>query len=513
MPVAVAEVAPQQQDRPRRQRQQLVPYPADAPKEPDRVKMKDSIEKLRADATRARDRLTSIKEKLSARQEDPERTAMQEEKKALIQQRKALEDRIMEKVSERNVVQTKLREARNATRDAEREVRELNRELRDYKSVEEVDAAIKRLEFRLETGGAATLKGEKRIMQEIKALQSQRAKFAVLDDKLGQIQARSRDVGGDQKELQRVIDEMREESICLREKIDETSQRISGRSDQGQMQALRAERDELNKKVSGYYAEMDKIRATFDEQKKKFEEFKAEHKKLEDAAWEKKRQEQAAERAKKEEERRLKELEIAAVKRLNPHEDEIAMCESLIAYLNAKVRSSADDERRAMAVKQFDASAAAGAKGMAVLSKGKSEDDALNFGMKKKGGKKGGAGGGGGGAAAAPAKEAAPKSRPIQHQYAKFEAFEKVGLKAPMRTDEVKECIEKLKEKVAHFRSFIKTEKEALEEEKAAQEQERIEKEAADKAAKAAGEAAAAAEAAAAGEEAPAEAEAAAAEE
>eukprot|EP00756_Hemistasia_phaeocysticola_P017583 Hpha_TRINITY_DN15547_c2_g3::TRINITY_DN15547_c2_g3_i1::g.108529::m.108529 len=487
MPVAVAETQDRPQQR-RPQRQQLVPFPSDAPKEPNRVELKDAIEKLRADVNRAKERIDDIKAKLTSRTQDPEKERLLEEKRALIGQRKELDDRIMEKVKQRNAVQDRLRAVRSSTREVEKEVKELNKELRDYKSVEEVDKRIKELEFRLETSGSGSLKSEKRVMQEIKQLQQQRAKVGKLDQKLASIQAKTKDfegVGGDQRELQREIDALRDESSELRDRIDGKSAEIASKNDQGQMQVMREEKDTLHKKISDTYAKMDGLRSKFEEDKKVYDEFRAEHKKKEDAAWEKRRAEQQAERARRDEERRVKDLEIAAVKRLNPHEEEIAVCKTLIEYCNGKVKSVEAEEKRSTERKHFDAAAVAGAKGFAVMGKkDKKGGDDWFLEKKPKAVKPPSARDAKKPAAAAVEKEApAVKSRPINHQFPKFEAFSKVGVKIPMRTDDVPEAIKQLKEKLAHYQTFIKTEKEAMEEERIAQEKaaaEKLEKEAAE---------------------------------
>jgi len=503
MPVAVQERGDQQQRRP--QKRVMVPFPEDAPKEPNRDQLRGKIDGHRSDASGMKERIDEIRAKLAGKKADPVKEALQKEKQELIAKRKELDQETMEKIKQRDAVQDRLKAARVSTRETEKEVRELNKELRDFKSVEDVNKRIKELEFRIETSGSGSLNSHKRIMQEIKGLEQQRGKVSALDIKLKDIQAKSRDVahvGGNQTELQRAIDELRDQKSDLNDQIDGKSKEIAGRNDQTEAKAMMEERNDLQKKISDIYAKIDGMRAKFDEEKKVYDEFRVEHKKKEDAAWEKFRADQAAERQQRDDERKVKQLEIASIKRLNPHEEEITICKSLIEYLQAKVKTAEVEEKKKEATKSYDPTAVAAGKGFAMSGKTAKDRKKEEFFVIPKKQQvvvsKRAPGPTAVPAAAkpeAPKEPAAPKSRPINHQFPKFEAFSKVGVKIPMSTDHVGEATKLLREKLAHYQTFIKTEKEAMEEERIAQEKaaaekkkkeaERLEKEAAEAAAEA----------------------------
>jgi len=57
--------------------------------------------------------------------------------------------------------------------------------------------------------------------------------------------------------------------------------------------------------------------------------------------------------------------------------------------------------------------------------------------------------------------------KPLKHSSEKYAAFEKLGVRMPQYTDEVKTVIDQLKEKKTEWESHKKTEKEAMMEEQA----------------------------------------------
>jgi len=159
---------------------------------------------------------------------------------------------------------------------------------------------------------------------------------------------------------------------------------------------------------------------------------------------------------------------MQSIRRMNPYEIEINAAETLIGYLKGKVAFSAKEDKPAPAKVHFDAAAAVaklsdGKKQFVVMNK-KGDDDKYNFGKKKKND--------------APSKREAAKPKkveeepkvarkPLKHSSEKFAAFEKIGVRMPQFTDEVKEVIDTLKAKKAEWESHKKTEKEAMAEEQA----------------------------------------------
>eukprot|EP01059_Diplonema_ambulator_P027801 TRINITY_DN46482_c0_g1_i1.p1 TRINITY_DN46482_c0_g1~~TRINITY_DN46482_c0_g1_i1.p1 ORF type:complete len:493 (+),score=238.54 TRINITY_DN46482_c0_g1_i1:45-1523(+) len=483
MPIEVADNTGAQGDKGKGgKKAPLVPIPADAPKRPDYKLLKADLDKIFEQIKVYRDQIDQIRQKADANKENKNgpRDILQKEKQTLIDKKREIGNAITDLRKKRNEAMTKVKQAREKARDDVSEIRKLNKELGELLTPEAVDKKIKELEFKLETGGVSSIKGEKKIMLEIKALQASRDKAASMKAKVDSVttdQKIEEDFATECKQLQRQIEEKSIEFDATLKEIDETSAKISALSNAGEMKKAREERDAISEKITASYTKIDSMKEEFEKKKKAYEEWQVEYDKLCQAERERRRKEREEAdrlRAEKEKER---ELELASIKRLNPHEEEINACESLIGYLRGKIAFAAKDERKPEKP-AFDPTKNVAA-GFAVMKRDDEDEGWLMGGKKKKADKPK--------AAPKPKAEAAPaKAKPVKHSHEKFEAFEKLGVKVPNNTDEVKSVIEQLLEKKKHFESFKKTEKEAIAEEKAEREKARLEKAAADAAAAAA---------------------------
>eukprot|EP01004_Peranema_trichophorum_P002754 NODE_1788_length_1809_cov_103.762159_g1491_i1.p1 GENE.NODE_1788_length_1809_cov_103.762159_g1491_i1~~NODE_1788_length_1809_cov_103.762159_g1491_i1.p1 ORF type:complete len:306 (-),score=113.91 NODE_1788_length_1809_cov_103.762159_g1491_i1:155-1072(-) len=156
------------------------------------------------------------------------------------------------------------------------------------------------------------------------------------------------------------------------------------------------------------------------------------------------------ERRKKEEENARLAKEAARIKRLNPYEDEITTCDGLIAFLT----SDKPSDKPKPVVQNFDANLFA-KQGMQAFKRDDQDEWLFADRTKKK-----------------PAKpkpeepiktEEVPKPKPKAEKKAppisaaRWNAFDKVGVKPPLKGSDVHNCIEELKKKKTYFESFKKT--------------------------------------------------------
>ena len=462
-------------DRPAQKRAPLVPHDANAPKRPDHQKMKTDCDALREKVNEHRTAIEALKLKIDDKynKENDPRNKLRQEKRDLINRRVQLNKDIGTLREEQNLAYAKVKDAREATRTAEKEIRQLNRELGDIMTPDMVDKKIKELEFKMESGGVTSINGERKVMREIKDLTAKREKVKEMNDKLLAMgkQMKSGGLSGEDatnKDLQDKIDAKRDEIKVILEKITAVDAEIDTCSMMDEIKELKKARDDENKKIDGLFAKMKEIRDKFDDNKKKYEVYQEEYKKKLDAAYDAKRKEREEEGIRREAAKKERDLALASIKRLNPHEKEINTAETLIVYLKGKIAFTAREERKPAADTKFaaDEKAEFAGKKFAVLKKG-GDDDSLSFGKKKK--------------AVPSQKDKKPQEKvavkkPLSHGVEKFEAFKEMGVALPKFTDEVKDAIKLLEEKKAHWCTFKKTEKEAMAEEQAERKKEEAKK-------------------------------------
>eukprot|EP01061_Rhynchopus_euleeides_P014094 TRINITY_DN2446_c0_g1_i1.p1 TRINITY_DN2446_c0_g1~~TRINITY_DN2446_c0_g1_i1.p1 ORF type:complete len:515 (+),score=297.98 TRINITY_DN2446_c0_g1_i1:56-1546(+) len=473
MPVGLAEPKPVQPKR------RLVPEDPNAPKRPDHSAMIKEVESVRADIEKLKAEIDTIKAEQDALRNDKDdpRKELRNERTSYIEQKKKVMDAVQKLRQDQSEIYNASRNIREKNREAERDVRALHKELGDILTPEALEKKIKELEFKLETGGAGGTKGERKVIQEIRNLKDKRGKVDEIYKKLSGMElVKEEGVQEDEKkgDLKAQIDAKRDEIAVLIQKIQDVELRIQTTQVVDKYGELKVKREGINKQMDGKFEKIRQIRDKFTADKKKYDDYQVEFRKKLDAAREAQRKEREAENLKRDEERKAKELELASIHRRDPYEAEIKAAETLIGYLKGKAAFSQKDERKAPvapAGPAFDASAAIEGKKvqgkvMQVLKR-EEDDQSLFFGKKKK----------------APAPKPAAKkaeaaevkvskvSKPLKIGTEKFAAFDFVGVKVPVTTDDVKATVDQLREKKTHWESFRKTEKEAMAEEQAERKQ------------------------------------------
>lgn len=301
-----------------------------------------------------------------------------------------------------------------------------------YKSVEEIDSEIARLQKQVD-GGMMKLVDEKKALAEISSLNKAKKNFSGFEAQQKKID----DIKAQIAEQKKLLDDP--ENKALSDKYT---------TFQTELDALKAEQDEAFKNLRTLREQTDKARAeqqdkyqarkdlkdAYFQQLRAFKTYESEARKI---RFEKRRQEQLQYVASKRKEAASKRLEEASTP---AYGDEIIAAEGLIRHFDP----SALPPKETTAASKFAASAQrtvdeSGMKGTRI-SKKDSEEENYFIGTGGKKGKKGKKGG----ASSAPAK--------FNLNIGIIEELAKVGVEAPSSQEDVPATVEKLKAKLAHWK-------------------------------------------------------------
>lgn len=304
-----------------------------------------------------------------------------------------------------------------------------------YKSVEEIDREIQRLEKQVDAG-TMKLVDEKKALAEISSLRKQRKGFAGFEEAEKGIQ----DVKAQIAELRKTIDNP--EVKALSQKYDEINQ---------EMQSIKAEQDKAYSSLSSLRDERSKLHSEQQEKystmrdiKDKFHKARVAYR---DYDQEQYRQRQEKQKAEREQYQKQKRREIASKKLEEANEpaflDEILTAEGLIRYFEP---STSTETKSLRAPSGFAAEAqrsveSSDFKGTKVSKKEDRDDNYFMGGGGKKGkkGKKGGAPG-------SPAPSTPTEGR-FNLSVGVIEELAKINVEPPMNQAGIPEAVEKLKKK------------------------------------------------------------------
>ena len=306
----------------------------------------------------------------------------------------------------------------------------------NFRSVEEVDQEIARLQKQVDAG-TMKLVDEKKALSEITSLNKARKNFSGfdaqqqgIDDVKAQIAEQKKLLDDpEQKKLSERYTELQTELDTLKAEQDDAFK---------SMKALRDQTDKARAEQQEKYTALKQIKDNYYQQKRAFAEYDYQARK---ARQERKRQEQLDWQAAKRKETAAKHLEEASAP---AYQDEILTAEGLIRYFDP----SALPTKEAAGPGKFSASAQrtvddSGFKGTRVSKKDEPEEHyfAGTGGKKGKKGRKGGN---------------ATASNPAEGKFSLsmgvIEQLSKVGVDAPSSQADVPAVVEKLKEKLAHWK-------------------------------------------------------------
>lgn len=304
-----------------------------------------------------------------------------------------------------------------------------------YKSVEEIDREIQRLEKQVDAG-TMKLVDEKKALAEISSLRKQRKGFAGFEEAEKGIQ----DVKAQIAELRKTLDNP--EVKALSQKYDEINQELQSiKAEQDKaytsLSSLRDERSKLNSEQQEKYSAMRDIKDKFHKARVAYRDYDQEQY----------RQRQEKQKAEREQYLKQKRRETATKKLEEANEpafiDEIITAEGLIRYFEP---SASTETKPLRGPSGFAAEAQRGVessdfKGTRV-SKKEDRDDNYFMGVGGKKGKKGKKGG----ATGSPAPSTPTEGR-FNLSVGVIEELAKINVEPPMNQAGVPEVVEKLKKK------------------------------------------------------------------
>ena len=220
---------------------------------------------------------------------------------------------------------------RNAIFDAQKKERDFVRGLRDsldkYKSLEDVENAMRAMEYKQSTS-AMTLNEEKAMMKKLKELQGMKGVVVEYDN--AQKALKAKDGAGD--EMKVLCSAKQEEVNVVSKKIGVVKNELEKLdklrdAQKGKVQPLRDEHSAVKKMIDDKYTELKAMRAKWKKDNDKFYDHMGEVKRITALL---RKQEDELLRKEREEEQERREKEEEAQK---PWLKEIALCNHLITYL------------------------------------------------------------------------------------------------------------------------------------------------------------------------------------
>lgn len=303
----------------------------------------------------------------------------------------------------------------------------------NYKSVEDVDREIDRLQKQVDAG-TMKLVDEKKALTEITSLHKLRKNFSGFESQQKGID----DVKAQIAEQKKLLDDP--EQKALSEKYTTIQTELDGlKAEQDDafknLNALRDQYTKARNEQQEKYTAMKQLKDTYFQQKRAFSDYEYQARK---ARQERRRQEQLEWQANKRKEAATKRLEEAG----GPaYQDQILTAEGLIRYFDP----SALPAKEASGASKFAASAQrtvddSGIKGTRLAKKDEDEESYFvgGGGKKNKKGKKGGA--------------AAPADTKFNLSFGVLEELSKAGVDAPSSQADVPSVVEKLKEKLKFWK-------------------------------------------------------------
>lgn len=424
--------------------------------QPDQDGVNEKLKGLNAKIEKCDKRLTEIKAALD--KANALRDGSKSESKVIVDQLKAIRVRIKAASQEREEIFQQLREMTQARQAQQKNLQDLRKSLK-FEDVASVEQRVRELEAKIEMGQCADLKEEKRVMQEIKQLNSTKGMIT-------QYQSQSKTVSEDKdlkEDLERRraeatgrLDEARKEADKL-EKVLE-AMRAKSQGDGPNVNELWKEQKELYGEIKAQRAEIRKVNGEFKEEMNKWRDYsralgnykRAQGKIL----YEQRRAEYEAKRA---EMAAPIDDDVPTDERFpfvgHPWADEIMMCMDLEKVLKAFMPKEVKEEAKEEA-KPDDKPLPEGMKGEIGKKAGNEEEDPFGFGFaaKKKGKKKGGGG---------PAPPPAPAKVKITLTVDTIGSLSTIGVPIPLTAEDVPNTLATLAAKKKDFEGMTEEDKKA----------------------------------------------------
>lgn len=301
-----------------------------------------------------------------------------------------------------------------------------------YTNEEEIDQRIADIEFKLWTD-TIPLKEEKELLKEIQELKKNRPKVSQVKNLEAGLA--TRDIGGSFKEQSATISEeislFRDGKKKVQEKMAALMEERKGQL--GDLPEIIEKRDAIGKQIAEKVRERAELRDEFREKEREYRKYQDEQRRVRQ---EKAAEERAARQAEYEKTRRVREAEKLDEQ---PYVQEMTLIEQTVAFCRSLTSTKEVGEKKEEKEIKHDL-----AEGMEVLAKKDDREEyyfvptARKKSKSKNKGKEGGA------------------SKPIKHNAETFRLFDQLKLDAPITTDDVAACLEKLEAKLEHYKEKVK---------------------------------------------------------
>ncbi|KAL1961982.1 hypothetical protein VTN77DRAFT_717 [Rasamsonia byssochlamydoides] len=414
------------------------------PQKPDEEAFKANLAKAEKEHAAVQEKLNQIKAKIESAKPNNQDSPAAKRQKELRAELAAIRQKQQSFKASRTSTQEKIN-ALDANLKARVAEQNNSRSRIAFKSVEEIDREIARLEKQVDSGNMR-LVDEKKALADISNLRKQRKNFAGLDD----AQKVINDLKAQIAELRKSLDNP--EAKALSDKYAEIQKELDAiKAEQDNafknLNALRDERTRLHEEQQKKYTAIRELKDNYYKQRKAWKEY-------EDELWRIRRERQKAEREAQERERKKKIADKKLEEASRPaYMDEILTAQGLIRYFDPSYDFSTlglDDGKktqtgalRAEVGRTVDDS---NIKGVKIVKKDEREDDYFvgTGGKKGKKGKKGSANG-------SPAP-GTPTEGKFNLSFGVIEDFAKVKVDPPMGQADVPGVIEKLAAKITEWK-------------------------------------------------------------
>ncbi|KAL2220688.1 hypothetical protein M432DRAFT_543228 [Thermoascus aurantiacus ATCC 26904] len=414
------------------------------PTKPDEEAFKAELAKAEKEHAAIQEKLNQVKAKIESAKPNNQDSPAAKRQQELRAQLSAIRQKQQSFKASRTSTQEKIN-ALDATLKARVAEQNNSKARMAFRSVEEIDREIARLEKQVDSG-SMRLVDEKKALAEISTLRKQRKNFASLDDSQKVIN----DLKAQIAELRKSLDNP--EAKALNDKYNEIQKELDAiKAEQDKafknLNSLRDERSRLQAEQQKKYAAIRELKDNYYKQRKAWKEY-------EDEMWRIRRERQKAEREAAERERRKKIADKKLEEASRPaYTDEILIAQGLIRHFNPSYDFAAlglDDKKtqsgslRAEVGRTVDDS---NIKGVKIVKKEDREEDYFvgTGGKKGKKGKKGSADG-------TPAPGTPAEGGKINLSFGVIEDFAKIKVDPPMSQADIPVVIEKLAEKITDWK-------------------------------------------------------------
>ncbi|KAF2134558.1 hypothetical protein P153DRAFT_305048 [Dothidotthia symphoricarpi CBS 119687] len=401
------------------------------PEKPDEEKYKTDLAQAEKEHTAAQEKLNACKAKLDLARPNNKDSPNGKRQQELKTELNAIRTAQQGNKGSRNAVFEKIKKLDEQLKSRLAELKTAKGRV-NFRSVEDVDQEIARLQKQVDSG-MMKLVDEKKALSEISNLNKTRKNFSAFDSQQKGID----DIKAQIAEQKKTLDDPEQKALSEKyTRLQTELDGLKGEQDEAfkNLKALREETDKARALQQEKYQARKELKDTYYQQKRAFADYDYQARKIRN---EKKKQEQQQYLASKRKEAASSRLEEASAP---AYQDEINSTEGLIRHFDP----SALPAKETASASQFAASAQrtvddAGLKGTRVSKKDQEEESYFvgTGGKKGKKGKKGGA---------------APAVTKFNLNMGIIAELAKVGVDAPSSQAEVPSTVEKLNEKLAHWK-------------------------------------------------------------